>query len=147
MLDTTQKERKEQTMNSKLKKAAALALSGVLALGAVPLSPLVQDAHADTDAAEPSAVAYADRTELEGIPTVDGNAYGGDVTKVGRIKLGKADTEGSPVMEWYILGSDPGVTGSNTAIFAASEMATSQMFHTSSSGPYTIAYTADDNMS
>ena len=131
--------------NQGFKRIAALALSGVLALGAVPRAPLVQEAHADTDAAEPSAVAYADRTELEGIPTVDGNAYGGDVTKVGRIKLGKDAS--NKVMEWYILGSDPGVTGSNTAIFAASEMAIGQMFHTSVSSPYTIAYTADANMS
>ena len=135
------------------KKAAALVLSGVLTLGAVPLSPLVQDAHADTAAAEPSAVAYADKTALEGIPTVDGNAYGGDVTKVGRIKLGKDASD--KVMEWYILGSDPGVTDGedNIAIFAASDMvtyadgATGQIFHAQVEDPYTIAYTGDDNMS
>ena len=113
---------------SSFKKAAALVLSGALTLGAVPLSPLVQEAHADTAAAQPSVVAYATADDLQDIPLVEGETgYTGDVTKVGRIRFGK-DKKGK-VMEWYVLGSDPGVTGDNIAVFAASDMIPSAMFN------------------
>ena len=134
--------------NHSFKKIAALVLSCVLALGAVPLSPLVEDAHAETTAAEPSAVAYATKDELEEIPTTDGADYKGDVTKVGRIKLGKNNIDA--VMEWYILGSDPGVSGgkNNTAIFAASDMVTglSQEFDSRYTSPFTHEYKNDGDM-
>ena len=134
--------------NHSFKKTAALVLSCVLALGAVPLSPLVEDAHAETTAAEPSAVAYATKDELEEIPTTDGADYKGDVTKVGRIKLGKNNID--EVMEWYILGSDPGVSGgkNNTAIFAASDMVTgySQKFDSRYTSPFTHEYKNDGDM-
>ena len=106
--------------NHSFKKTAALVLSCVLALGAVPLSPLVYEAHAETAAADPSKVAYATKTDLMNIPTTDGSDYAGDVSKVGRIKLGKDASY--KVMEWYILGSDSGVNGDNVAIFAASNI-------------------------
>ena len=112
------------------KKVSALVLSGALTLGAVPLSPLVQDAHADTAAAQPSAVAYATADDLQDIPLVEGvTEYTGDVTKVGRIRFGK--DENGKVMEWYVLGSDPGVSKGedNIAVFAASDMIPSAMFH------------------
>ena len=105
--------------NQRFKKTAALVLSGVMTLGAVPLSPLVHEAHAGTAAAAPSAVAYATKTELgaETPPLVEvEDDYTGDVTKVGRIKLGQ-DANGD-VMEWYILGADSG----GAAIFAASNI-------------------------
>ena len=109
--------------NQRFKKTAALVLSGVLTLGAVPLSPLVQDAHAEPESTI-SKVAYATKADLMNKPTTDGSTYEGDVSKVGRIKLGKAGTSGAPVMEWYVLGKDDGVDKDNIAIFAAKDMFT-----------------------
>ena len=113
--------------NHSFKKIAALVLSCVLALGAVPLSPLVYEAHAETAAADPSKVAYATKTDLMNIPTTDCSTYTGDVSKVGRIKLGKTPKE------WYLLGSDPGVKEDNVAIFAAFDIDTDVQFNTSAS--------------
>ena len=101
---------------SSFKRAAALVLSGAMALGAVPLPGLVHEAHAGTGSKVPSVTAYATAEQLTTIRTVDGSTYEGDVTTVGRIKLGN-DGNGK-TMEWYILGSDPGVDGDNVAIFA-----------------------------
>ena len=106
-----------------LKRCAALILSGALTLGAIPLPGLVQEAHAAADAAQPSAVAYATLDQLKAVtpPLVTGYTdYDGDVSLVGRLKLGRNSED--EVMEWYILGSDPGVDGDNVAVFATSNM-------------------------
>ena len=114
------------------KKLAALVLSGAMALGVLPLPGLVRDAYAETDTSWISSVAYATKEQLGKVtpPVVaKETGYTGDVTKVGRIKLGR-DEKGN-VMEWYILGSDSGVSGSNVAIFAASDMIALAQFNTS----------------
>lgn len=72
---------------------------------------------ATVHAAEPSSTAYATKEELMNWDYQN---------TVGKIVFGK-DSSGNP-MQWYILGSDSGVNGDNTAIFAASPIATDVMF-------------------
>ncbi|MDY5102085.1 MAG: hypothetical protein SPE81_03170, partial [Agathobacter sp.] len=55
-------------------------------------------------------------------PNTDGTA-----ANYGKIVFGKK-SDGTTAQEWYILGKDKGVSGDNTIIFAASSIATNQVF-------------------
>ena len=55
----------------------------------------------------------------------------GTPQNIGKIVFGK-DSSGNP-LEWYILGKDEGVSGDNTIIFAASPIATGQVFNSNES--------------
>ena len=77
-----------------------------------------------------SDTAYATKDELENW------SYN---TTAGKIVFGK-NSSGNP-LEWYILGKDEGVSGDNIAIFAASPIATRQIFNSDGSNK-TYAYEA-----
>ena len=72
---------------------------------------------ATVHAAEPSSTAYATKEELMNWDYQN---------NVGKIVFGK-DSSGNP-MQWYILGSDSGVNGDNTVIFATSPIVTGVQF-------------------
>ena len=58
--------------------------------------------------------------------------YGdGSAANIGKLVFGK-NSKGA-AQEWYILGKDDGVTGDNTVIFAASQIAEDQKFSSSTS--------------
>ena len=68
---------------------------------------------------------YVTKTQLmDGTfaPNADGTAV-----NIGKIVFGKK-SDGTTAQEWYILGKDAGVSGDNTIIFAASPIATGQVF-------------------
>ena len=111
------------------KKGMALVLSLVMAAGLVPaMSGGANTVQAATGSGtEPSVSAYATKTQLmDGTfkPGADGTA-----TNYGKLVLGKNSSGGA--QEWYILGKDEGVSGDNTIIFAASPIATNQVFNSS----------------
>ena len=77
-----------------------------------------------------SVSAYATKTQLMDTtfaPNADGTAV-----NYGKIVFGKK-SDGTTAQEWYILGKDEGVSGDNTIIFAASPIATGQVFNSSTS--------------
>lgn len=108
-----------------LKKGMAMALSLAMVIGLDPsFAWNLTTVHAADGSSEPGVSAYAAKEQLmDGTfaPNADGNA-----TNIGKIKLGK--NSGGDVLEWYVLGSDTGVDGENTAIFAASPIAAGVKF-------------------
>ncbi|MBQ1192807.1 MAG: hypothetical protein IIX45_01645 [Lachnospiraceae bacterium] len=94
-------------MKSRMKKGMAVLLAAIMLVGLMPMMPY--DMATVYAAGTPSATAYATRDDLMN--------WSYDTT-VGKIVFGK-DSNGDP-LEWYILGSDSGVKGKNTAIFATS---------------------------
>ena len=102
-------------MKKKIKRGIAALSAAVMFLGLLPLTP---DNTITVQAAgnEPSLATYATKAQLMDstfAPKSDGTA-----SNVGKIALGK-DADGN-VLQWYVLGKDDGVSGDNTAIFAAS---------------------------
>ena len=72
----------------------------------------------------PKVLVYATKEQLmDGTfaPIEDGTA-----DNIGKLVFG--NNSGGTPQEWYILGKDTGVTGENTIIFAASPIATGQLF-------------------
>ena len=109
------------------KKGMALVLSLVMAAGLVPaMSGGANTVQAATGTGtEPSVSAYATKTQL-----MDGTfkpGANGTATNYGKLVFGKK-SDGTTAQEWYILGTDSGVTGDNTIIFAASPIATKKAF-------------------
>lgn len=79
---------------------------------------------ASTTDSTPSVSAYASKVQLTDgtfVPRRDGNAV-----NTGKLVFGKSSS--GSAQEWYILGSDSGVSGDNTVLFAASPMVTGQKF-------------------
>ena len=110
------------------KKGMALVLSLVMAAGLVPaMSGGADTVQAATGSGtEPSVSAYATKTQL-----MDGTfkpGANGTATNYGKLVFGKK-SDGTTAQEWYILGTDSGVTGDNTIIFAASPIARGQKFN------------------
>ena len=101
-------------MKSKMKKCMAKLLTAIMVIGLLPMIP---NNMAMVHAAEPSTTSYATKEELKNW------AY---TSTTGKIVFGK-DSNGN-AMEWYILGSDSGVSGDNTAIFATSHIVTNIKF-------------------
>ena len=101
-------------MKLKMKKGMARFLATIMVIGLLPMMPSNM---ATVHAAEPSSTAYATKEELMNWDYQN---------TVGKIVFGK-DSSGNP-MEWYILGSDSGVSGDNTVIFATSPIATNVVF-------------------
>lgn len=85
-----------------------------------------------------SVTAYATKEQLMG-DTFAPNSEG-TPQNIGKIVFGK-DSGGNP-LEWYILGKDSGVSGDNTIIFAASPIATMQVFNSDYSNK-TYSYEAE----
>ena len=113
-------------MKAKLTRLWSFLLALVMVAGLVPAmsgrANKVQAASGSGTA--PSVSAYATKTQLmDGTfaPNADGAAV-----KYGKIVFGKNSSGAS--QEWYILGKDEGVSGDNTIIFAASPIATNQVF-------------------
>ncbi len=102
---------------NKIKKGLSLILTFALVIGLLPVMPGNANVVKAAGGSAPSITAYATKDELMNW------AYD---TTVGKIVFGK-DSSGNP-LEWYILGSDSGVAGDNTAIFATSPIATNVMF-------------------
>ena len=109
------------------KKGMALVLSLVMAAGLVPaMSGGANTVQAATGSGtKPSVTAYATKDQLMTAFTPDAN---GTATTKGKLVFGK-NSDGN-LQEWYILGADSGVSGGkdNTIIFAASPIATNQVF-------------------
>ena len=108
------------------KKGMAFVLSFAMVAGLVPaMSGGANKVQAASGSGtEPSVSAYATKTQLmDGTfaPNTDGTA-----ANYGKIVFGKNSSGAS--QEWYILGKDNGVSGDNTIIFAASPIATGQVF-------------------
>lgn len=101
-------------MKLKLKKGMAKLLTAIMVIGLLPMMPSNM---ATVHAAEPSSTAYATKEELMNWDYQN---------NVGKIVFGK-DSSGNP-MQWYILGSDSGVNGDNTVIFATSPIVTGVQF-------------------
>ncbi len=118
----------------KLKHNFKKGLALILTLAMVAGSDLVMPGGANKVQAAtgtgtaPSVTAFATKDQL-----MDGtfapNANGTATTK-GKLVFGKK-SDGTTAQEWYILGKDEGVSGDNTIIFAASPIATNQVFNSS----------------
>ena len=113
------------------KKGMAFVLSLAMVAGLVPaMSGGANKVQAAPGlGTEPSVSAYATKTQLMDdtfAPKADGTAE-----NYGKIVFGK-NSDDNP-QEWYILGEDGGVLGDNTIIFAASPIATGQVFNSSRS--------------
>ena len=107
------------------KKGMAFVLSLAMGAGLVPaMSGGAHTVQAATGSGtQPSVTAYATKDQLMTAFTPDSN---GTATTVGKLVFGKNSS--SNAQEWYILGKDTGVSGDNTIIFAASPIATGQVF-------------------
>lgn len=115
-------------IRNRVKKGIAVLLSSVLtfgmAAGIIPGSTLRAQA-ANVSISEPSITFYATKDQLmDGTfaPNADGTA-----NNVGKLVFGKNSS--GEAQKWYILGKDNGVSGDNTAIFAAEPIATDVMFN------------------
>lgn len=107
------------------KKGMAFVLSLAMVAGLVPaMSGGANTVQAATGSGtQPSVTAYATKDQLMTAFNPDSN---GTATTVGKLVFGKNSS--SNAQEWYILGKDTGVSGDNTIIFAASPIATGQVF-------------------
>lgn len=107
------------------KKGMAFVLSLAMVAGLVPaMSGGANTVQAATGSGtEPSVTAYATKDQLMNSfkPNSDGTA-----ANYGKLVFGKNSS--SNAQEWYILGKDDDVAGDNTIIFAASPIATGQVF-------------------
>lgn len=117
-------------IRNRVKKGIAVLLSSVLtfgmAAGIIPGSTLRAQA-ANVSISEPSITFYATKNQLmDGTfaPNADGTA-----NNVGKLVFGKNSS--GEAQKWYILGKDNGVSGDNTAIFAAEPIATDVKFNSS----------------
>ena len=117
-------------IRNRVKKGIAVLLSSVLtfgmAAGIIPGSTLRAQA-ANVSISEPSITFYATKDQLmDGTfaPNADGTA-----NNVGKLVFGKNSS--GKAQKWYILGKDNGVSGDNTAIFAAEPIATDVIFNSS----------------
>ena len=109
------------------KKGMAFVLSLAMVAGLVPaMSGGANKVQAASGSGmEPSVSAYATKEQM-----MDGtfapNSTSGEAANYGKIVFGKKSD--GKTQEWYILGKDNGVSGDNTIIFAASPIATNQLF-------------------
>ena len=92
------------------------------------LCPVTVFAEGETSST-PSVSAYATKAQLMDdtfAPDSSGNAM-----NIGKLVFGKNSSGES--QQWYILGKDTGVSGDNTIIFAASPIASGQVFNSNTS--------------
>ena len=112
------------------KKGMALILTLAMVAGADLVMPgganKVQAATGTGTA--PSVTAFATKDQLMDDTFKPG--ANGTATNYGKLVFGKK-SDGTTAQEWYILGKDEGVSGDNTIIFAASPIATNQVFNAS----------------
>lgn len=137
---TKAKEIQMKGLKSRLKKGMVFALSLAMAAGLAPaMSGGADTVQAAEGAAEPEVSLYATKNQMMDDtfkPGADGNT-----TSTGKLAFGNK--------EWYILGSDSGVPGENTIIFAARPFSNSTIpfcSDTNQTKKYTgtdVVYTAD----
>ena len=117
-------------LKHKLKKGLVFFLSLAMIAGLAPaMSGGAHVVKAATGVA-PSVSAYATKEQM-----MDGtfapNSTSGEAANYGKIVFGKKSD--GKTQEWYILGKDEGVSGDNTILFAASPIATNQLFENDAS--------------
>lgn len=118
-------------MKNRIKKGIAALLSGALLVGMtagiMPGNTSYVQAEGE-DSGKPSVAYYATKEQLmDGTfaPDADGKAK-----NIGKLKLGNRKEGTSWLTQtWYVLGSDSGVQGDNTVIFAANPMVTGSRFN------------------
>ena len=119
-------------MNYNFKKGLALLLAFVMAVGILPSIPgrveeiQAADAVSTGGIGTPSVTAYATPEQLMTEFTPDEN---GKSDTIGKLVFGKNGSGES--RQWYILGRDNGVSGDNTIIFPIGDIATGQVFNSS----------------
>ena len=107
-----------------IRKVATLLLAASMLSGLLLPAVGTINVYADTNTTSaPSITAYASKSDLK-------DKFAPDSGNIGKLKFGK--NSNSKVQEWYILGSDSGVNGDNTAIFAASNMTGNVIFQMNS---------------
>ncbi|MGN0694628.1 MAG: DUF6273 domain-containing protein, partial [Lentihominibacter sp.] len=109
----------------KKRRLLSIVLSLCMVLALMPQMVFAEEGTGST----PSVSAYATKDQLKGdtfAPNLSGYS-----TNIGKLVFGKNSSGSS--QEWYILGADTGVSVDNTIIFAASPIATGQMFNSSKS--------------
>ena len=112
-----------KSIKKKFKKGTALLLVCTMMTGLVTVMP--QSAiRVKAAGTAPGVSAYATKEQLmDGTFAPDSS---GNATNIGKLVFGKNSS--GTAQQWYILGKDTGVTGDNTIIFAASPIATGQVF-------------------
>ena len=96
-----------------MRKGTALLLASALVLGLTTALPGISTKARADEATAPSVTAYATRDQLM-------DSFNPGSGTLGKLYLGK--NESGSKQAWFILGKDTGVSGKNTAIFAASPM-------------------------
>ena len=116
-----------KAIRERFKKGTAIALTAALLAGLVPALPgavgSVKAAGGTTKS--PSVSAYATKEQM-----MDGTFApnsSGEATNIGKLVFGKNSSD--EAQEWYILGTDKGVSVDNTILFAASPIARGQKFN------------------
>ena len=125
-----------KAIRKRFKKGTAVALTAALLAGLVPALPgaTVSVKAADGTTKSPSVSTYATKAQM-----MDGTFApnsSGEATNIGKLAFGKNSS--GEAQEWYILGKDSGVLGDNTILFAASPIATKQVFENDSSNNKTF---------
>lgn len=132
-----------KTIRARFKKGTAVALTAALLAGLVPALPgtAVSVKAADNTTKSPSVSTYATKNQMmDGTfkPGADGTA-----TNYGKLVFGKNSS--GEAQEWYILGTDKGVSVDNTIIFAASPIVYSTQFESSGSNKNDVSLWSDCN--
>ncbi len=116
-----------KAIRKRFKKGTAVALTAALLAGLVPALPgaagSVKAAGGTTKS--PSVSTYATKEQM-----MDGTFApnsSGEATNIGKLVFGKNSSD--EAQEWYILGTDKGVSVDNTILFAASPIARGQQFN------------------
>jgi hypothetical protein len=109
-------------LKTKIRKGITLLVTFTLVAGIIPvMQGSVNEVQAATGGSTPSVTTFATKDVLMSDFDLDGIN-----DTVGKLDFGK-NSDGNP-QEWYIAGKDSGVSGDNIIIFAASSIATGQVF-------------------
>lgn len=110
----------QQSVHNKIKKGIGILLSGVMvfgmAAGIIPWGGIGSALYVQAAGNQPSVTAYATKEQL--MDSTFAPDENGTSQTIGKLTFGK-NSDGN-IQEWYILGTDTGVSGENTIIFAAS---------------------------
>lgn len=117
-----------EKVKQKFKTGLATILSLAMVAGIIPAlyggAVKAQAANGNGTRNIPDVTAFATKNELMTAFTPDAN---GNSVAIGKLNFGK-NSDGK-TQTWYILGSDAGVSGDNTIIFAASQMTKKLQFN------------------
>ncbi len=111
----------------KFRKGTAILLACTMMVGSVAVMPGSVISVKAASGNEPSVSAYATKTELMDDTFAPKYDEHGQVNgNIGKLVFGRNGS--GTAQEWYILGSDEGVSGDNTVIFATSPIVGGQVF-------------------